>query len=56
MKIKMKMKMHTGFWWESQKERDHQEGANVGGRIILEKSTGKYNGMMWAELVWPGCQ
>jgi hypothetical protein len=23
------------FWWESQKERDHQEDLDVGGRIIL---------------------
>jgi hypothetical protein len=28
--------MHTGFWWESQKERDHQEYLHVGGRIILK--------------------
>jgi hypothetical protein len=28
--------MHIGFWWESQKERDHYEDLDVGGRIILE--------------------
>jgi hypothetical protein len=28
--------MHIGFWWESQKERDHREDLDVGGRIILE--------------------
>jgi hypothetical protein len=28
-------KMHIGFWWESQKERDHYEDLDVGGRIIL---------------------
>jgi hypothetical protein len=27
--------MHTGFWWESQKERDHWEYLDVGGRAIL---------------------
>jgi hypothetical protein len=27
---------HIGLWWESQKERDHQEDLDVGGRIILE--------------------
>jgi hypothetical protein len=27
--------MNTGFWWESQKERDHQEDPNVDGMIIL---------------------
>jgi hypothetical protein len=25
-----------GFWWESQKERDHEEDQDVGGRIILK--------------------
>jgi hypothetical protein len=27
--------MHMRFRWESQKERDHQEDLNIGGRIIL---------------------
>jgi hypothetical protein len=27
--------LHVGFWWESQKERDHQEDLDIGGRIIL---------------------
>jgi hypothetical protein len=26
--------MHTGFWWKSQKERDHEEELDVGGRIL----------------------
>jgi hypothetical protein len=28
--------MHIGFWWESQKERDHYEDLDVGGWIILK--------------------
>jgi hypothetical protein len=28
--------MHRKFWWESQKERDHQEHLDVSGRIILK--------------------
>jgi hypothetical protein len=28
--------MHIGFWWESQKEWDHEEDLDVGGRIILK--------------------
>jgi hypothetical protein len=25
-----------GYWWESQKERDHQEDQDIGGWIILK--------------------
>jgi hypothetical protein len=28
--------MHIGFWWESQKERDHFEDLDIVGSIILE--------------------
>jgi hypothetical protein len=28
--------MHTGFWWEGQKERDHYEDLDIGGSIILK--------------------
>jgi hypothetical protein len=28
--------MHIGFWWENQKERDHQEDVGTGGRIIFK--------------------
>jgi hypothetical protein len=27
--------MHIGFWWESQKEKDHWEDIDAGGSIIL---------------------
>jgi hypothetical protein len=26
--------MHVGYWWESQKERDHQVNQYIGGWII----------------------
>jgi hypothetical protein len=29
--------MHIGYWWESQKERDHYEDQDVGGWIILKQ-------------------
>jgi hypothetical protein len=29
--------MHIGYWWESQKERDHWEDENKGGWTILER-------------------
>jgi hypothetical protein len=28
--------MHIGYWWESQKERDHWEDQDMGGWIILK--------------------
>jgi hypothetical protein len=30
--------MHIGYWWESQKERDHFEDQDVGGWITLKWS------------------
>jgi hypothetical protein len=35
--------MHIGYWWESQKEREHYEGQDVSGRIIKVRSRRKGN-------------
>jgi hypothetical protein len=32
----LRIQMHIRFWWVSQKERDHYEDLDVGGRIILK--------------------
>jgi hypothetical protein len=36
--------MHTGFWWESLKERDHYEHLDAGGKIILKQILEKVYG------------
>jgi hypothetical protein len=28
--------MHIGFWWGTQKERDHEEDQDISGRILLK--------------------
>jgi hypothetical protein len=30
------IKMHIGYWWEIQKERDHWEDQDVGGWTVLK--------------------
>jgi hypothetical protein len=44
--------MHIGYWWESQKERDHWEDQDVGGwtilKWILEREV--WNDMDWIDL------
>jgi hypothetical protein len=39
--------MHIGYWWESQKERDHWEDRDVGGWTILKRILGR---MGWCGL------
>jgi hypothetical protein len=29
--------IYTGYWWETQKERDHLGDLDVGGKIILSR-------------------
>jgi hypothetical protein len=46
-------RMHIGYWWESQKERDHWEDQDVGGWIILKlilREMG-WGGVDWIDLV-----
>jgi hypothetical protein len=39
--------MHVGYWWESQKERDHKEDQKIGGWIILKWIFERYYWMVW---------
>jgi hypothetical protein len=39
--------MHTGYWWEIQKERDHREDQDVGEWTILKWVLERYD---WIDL------
>jgi hypothetical protein len=41
-----------GYWWESQRERDHYGDQDVGGWIILGWILDRWDGVMWTGLVW----
>jgi hypothetical protein len=43
--------MHIGYWWESQKERDHWEDQDVGGWTILKWI---FDSMGWCGFDWCG--
>jgi hypothetical protein len=45
--------MHIGYWWESQKERDHWEDQDVGGwvdNIKMDLGEIGWDGRDWIEL------
>jgi hypothetical protein len=44
--------MHIGYWWESQKERDHWEDQYVGGWTILKWILETEDAMVWIGLIW----
>jgi hypothetical protein len=44
--------MHKGYWWESQKERDHYEDQDVGGWTILKWIFERKDGMVWTGSNW----
>jgi hypothetical protein len=44
--------MHTKFWLESLNGRNHSEGLDVNGRIILKWMLGKQDGRVWVGFSW----
>jgi hypothetical protein len=42
--------MHIGYWWKSQKVRDHWEDQDVGGWTILKCILERSDGMDWIDL------
>jgi hypothetical protein len=43
--------MLIGYWWESQKERDHWENQDVGGWAILKRILERWDEMVWIGLM-----
>jgi hypothetical protein len=44
--------MHIRYWWENQKERDHWEDVDVGGKMIVKWILEKYDRVEWTGLIW----
>jgi hypothetical protein len=42
--------MRIGYWWESQKERDHWEDQDVGGWTILKLILQGWDGVDWIDM------
>jgi hypothetical protein len=44
--------MHTKFWSEDPKERDHSEDVDVGKRVILDWILKNYVVRAWSGFIW----
>jgi hypothetical protein len=44
--------MHTAYWRESQKERDHEKDQEVGGWKILKWILERWDEMVWTGSIW----
>jgi hypothetical protein len=50
--LKYNNKTHIIFLCKNQKERDHYENIDIGGRIILKWILEKYGRVIWGVLIW----
>jgi hypothetical protein len=46
--------MHIEYWWESPKERDHQEHPDVDERAILKWILERKDSVVWTGSIWLG--
>jgi hypothetical protein len=46
------MKIHTKFWSENLKGRDHSEDLGVDGRIMMKCMLGKQDEKVWTGFIW----
>jgi hypothetical protein len=44
--------MHTKFWLENLKGRNHSEDLGIDGRIILELILGENSRKVWTGFIW----
>ena len=44
--------MCTGFWWGNLRERDHLDGADIDGSIILKWIVWQSDRGAWTGLIW----
>jgi hypothetical protein len=48
----MGRRIHTGYWWESHKVRDHWKDQDVGGWTILQWILEREDGKQCIGLIW----
>jgi hypothetical protein len=44
--------VYTEFWWGDLRERDHLEGLDVDGSVILKWVFREWDGRAWSGLIW----
>jgi hypothetical protein len=43
--------VHTGFWWEDLRERDHLEELGVYGRTVCKRVSKKWDAEAWTGFI-----